>query len=522
MNFGEPGNMNTEACSETVTCTTDDGENLRYFRDILLRLTFAAHGWDDRLDGVLERLQDELRTHDSLPDLKNYSEILYRALMRAEENRPAREPGQILAKAFGDLEVPVHLKEEWRELMEQGRTARDEIQALEVLERCASLLNEAFREGSTGRPARKSGLLASLFGNGTRNEPDSGDFLKAVQHRLLELLSNLCPPPELEGQLETLKEDVDRGLQAERIPDILEQINQLIQDIRGRVERERLELEKFLGQLTERLTHIEGALETTDNSTNEVFANRRKLDAEIEEQTRDMESRARDATDLGMLKALVQERVDTIRERMEKHQTVEQQLIEHKEREMASLMKKIQAMEEETETLRNQVREERRQAFTDALTGLPNRFAYEERLEQEYERWKRYGSPLSIVIVDVDRFKRINDTYGHQAGDKALRIIARELSLATRKTDFIGRYGGEEIVILMPETTAEAAMNAAEKLRQRIENCGFHFREKKVTITVSCGLSEYREGDTPESAFERADQALYEAKKRGRNRCEMK
>ena len=273
----------------------------------------------------------------------------------------------------------------------------------------------------------------------------------------------------------------------------------MIQDIRGRVERERLELEKFLGTLMDRLSHIEGALEETDSSTREVFASRQKLDAAIEVQTRDMESCARDATDLGMLKKMVQERVDTIRKRMDEHHDVEQQLVRESQQRMSELMELLHKMEEETDDLRNQVQE--------------------ERLEQEYARWQRYESPLSVMIVDVDHFKRINDTYGHQAGDKALRIIARELAMAIRKTDFIGRYGGEEIVILMPETPADAALVAADKLRQRIEKCGFHFRDKKVTITVSCGLSEYREGDTPDEAFERADQALYVAKKQGRNRC---
>ncbi len=512
----------TEQPDLIETSATDEEENVRYFRDILLRLSFAAHGWDDRLDGVLERLQDELRTKTALPDLKQYSETLYRALMRAEEQRPAREPGQILARAFSDLELPGDMQAEWEALLDEARSTRDEVQALEVLERCAVLLNRALKQGGGTNGGRKPGLISSLFGGGGKEKGDLERLLKAIQHRLLELLGSLCPPPDLEDRVEELKESIAAHLEEEEIPDVLEKINLLIQDMRGRLERERLELEKFLGQLTERLTHIGGALEASDSSTKEVFANRQKLDQEIETQTREMESSALNATDLNALKTLVQERVDTIRQRMEEHRSEEQRLIAAQEEQMAALKSRLAEMEEETEQLRNQVHEERHQAFTDALTGLPNRFAYEERLDQEYERWKRYRTPLSILIIDVDHFKRINDTYGHQAGDKALRIIARELSIATRKTDFIGRYGGEEIVLLMPETSAEAALAAAEKLRQKIEQCGFHFREKKVTITVSCGISEYREGDTPESAFERADQALYEAKRSGRNRCVVK
>ena len=492
-------------------------ETLGHFRDILLRLTFAAQGWDDRLDTVLARLQDDLRRPHQAPDLAHYAETLYRALMRAEENRPPRTPGEVVARTFRDLPVPEHLSELWHERLEQCRQSRDGIEAVEKLEACADLLRQALT--LTGPASRRGGLLSSLFGGKESDQERERQFLKEVQHRLLELLGSLCPPTDLESRLETLKEEVGAGLSSHQIPVFIERITLLIQETRGRFERERLELEKFLGQLMERLNHIEGAVEASDASTREVFDNRRRLDAEIESHTQAMETQARAATDLNKLKQLVQERVDTIRERMEEHKQEEQALVQRSQEQMAQLMERLHEMESEAEQLRSQVKEERRQAFTDALTGLPNRFAWEERLDQEYARWKRYGSPLSLMIVDVDHFKRINDTYGHQSGDKALRIIARELAGSIRKTDFIARYGGEEIVILMPETPLPEAMKAADKLRRKVEDCGFHFRDQKVTITVSCGLSEFRGDDRPGDVFERADQALYEAKQNGRNQC---
>ena len=222
-----------EPLSGEEPADTGQEENIRYFRDILLRLTFAAHGWDDRLDGVLEQLQDELRSKDALPDLKNYSEILYRALMRAEESRPAREPGQIVAKAFSDLEFPPQLKEEWGSLMEQSRLAKDEVQALEVLEQCASLLGRALKEAPATKAGKKPGLLASLFGSDNRDQDESGKFIKAVQHRLLELMGSLCPPPptELEERLDQLKDGVAKGLETSGIPRVLEQINRKRQRI---------------------------------------------------------------------------------------------------------------------------------------------------------------------------------------------------------------------------------------------------------------------------------------------------
>jgi len=123
------------------------------------------------------------------------------------------------------------------------------------------------------------------------------------------------------------------------------------------------------------------------------------------------------------------------------------------------------------------------------------------------------------VIWDVDHFKKVNDTFGHKAGDKVLRTIARNLAGSIRETDFIARYGGEEFVHLMTGAELENCVAVADKLRGKIEATGFHFREQAVTITVSCGVTQFRDGDSSESWFERADRALYKAKQAGRNRC---
>ena len=187
--------------------------------------------------------------------------------------------------------------------------------------------------------------------------------------------------------------------------------------------------------------------------------------------------------------------------------------------EIQGLTDRLQAMEGETRGLRQRVLEERSLALRDPLTGLPNRLAYDERMAQEYERWKRYRRPLAVSVWDVDRFKLINDTYGHKAGDRVLAIVARLLQQNIRATDFIGRYGGEEFVVLMPETALDGARVVAEKLRAAIEAAETHFKGQPVKITISAGLTLFAEQDTPETVFERADRGLYEAKAQGRNRC---
>nr|WP_232349172.1 GGDEF domain-containing protein [Neptunomonas qingdaonensis] len=162
--------------------------------------------------------------------------------------------------------------------------------------------------------------------------------------------------------------------------------------------------------------------------------------------------------------------------------------------------------------------EERLKARTDALTGLPNRAAYDDHLEKEFERWARYQQGFSVAVGDLDFFKRINDTYGHLAGDKVLRLISRVLTKNLRGSDFVARFGGEEFVILMPSTQAEEGAKAIEKLRESISKSPFNFHGQPVTITMSFGVTETRESDTKDGLFARADAALYKAKQEGRNR----
>jgi diguanylate cyclase len=184
---------------------------------------------------------------------------------------------------------------------------------------------------------------------------------------------------------------------------------------------------------------------------------------------------------------------------------------------LKSMTDRIRVMEIEATTFRNHLEEQRERALIDTLTGLPNRAGLEKRMEEEYERWQRYGGELLLVMLDVDHFKRVNDQFGHLSGDKVLRLIAQQLSRRLRKSDFIGRFGGEEFVILMPGTTVEKAATVLEELRNGIENSPFHFKNERVTITISIGFTDFRQDDTLDQVFERADKAMYRAKGDGRN-----
>lgn len=161
----------------------------------------------------------------------------------------------------------------------------------------------------------------------------------------------------------------------------------------------------------------------------------------------------------------------------------------------------------------------REQAIRDDLTGLYDHAYFEERLGEEVIRARRYGRPLSLVMLDLDGFKRINDTYGHLEGDRALCVFAEFMQKAVRHTDLLARYGGEEFAIIMPETGGPEAGIAAERLRRGIEKeTLLHIDGVRVSLTGSFGVAAFPEdADAAEDLIRQADEALYAAKKRGKN-----
>ncbi len=160
-------------------------------------------------------------------------------------------------------------------------------------------------------------------------------------------------------------------------------------------------------------------------------------------------------------------------------------------------------------------------AYSDPLTGLNNRAAFDKSIEQEIDLATRHGHTLSLMMLDLDRFKQINDNYGHIVGDAVLKSFADCIMECMRSSDIVFRYGGEEFVILLRNTKVAGAKLLAERMRKKVEKMKFDYNNIKLNISVSIGLVEFQEGDDRLKLVERADALLYKAKEGGRNRVEV-
>jgi diguanylate cyclase (GGDEF)-like protein len=169
------------------------------------------------------------------------------------------------------------------------------------------------------------------------------------------------------------------------------------------------------------------------------------------------------------------------------------------------------------------IEEYKKQAIYDSLTGCYNRGESEEFLRKFLTKYIRYRKePFSVIMMDIDFFKKINDTYGHQAGDEALKFLSSNIKKMIRESDIFGRLGGEEFLLILPNTKMSGAMKLAERIKKFFEENSFNYNGEDIKFTVSMGITSASLNDDVESLIKRVDDALYEAKRKGRNRIEYR
>ena len=350
-------------------------------------------------------------------------------------------------------------------------------------------------------------------------EPSYSSVATHIEQTLVGLLDELSLPEHHKAQALAMRERVVHGLNWYELIPVLDDLAVLMLAISDSGQHE---FQAYLQQLNERLESFQSNLQEASAGHADNTDAARDLDSELREQVDGLQSSVHGAVDLAGLRQVLDNRFEGLLLTMDDHRQKRDQREQDLAERLHGLAERVADMEQEAMGYREHLEEQRQKALVDPLTGLPNRAGWAEQVEQQVQAWQANGGHLAMAILDLDHFKRINDGYGHLAGDKVLKIVANVLRKHLRGRDVIARFGGEEFVLLLPQTPLATGNQVVETLRAAIEACPFHFKGERVVITLSIGISVFRSGERADSVLKRADEALYLAKDRGRNRVEHK
>ena len=475
----------------------------------IVKLSFAIAGFDPQLDPQLERIRTTLKNGINHHSLKAELDTFTNVLARLTEQPQLKQP--LETALLFDFLLKQYSSENQKQALLRLRTQAEECKFATVNQLFSAIIAVIDSEHTDHSPS-KPVISASI--------PVAAQIdTEIVSRQLLHLLESIEIPAMFDGQAQIVKQLLASHQPVTAYEQILDKSIHLLLEIKQHSQSEQQGIDKFLAHITEQLTELGLTVTGASTAAKESANIRNKLDQSVSEQMKALQLSSSNATKLEPLKVVINQRLETITKEIQEHNQEEAVQRQKTQQQLDELTLKVKVMESESNDLKLKLKIANTKALRDSLTGLPNRLAYQERLETELARWKRYHAPLSLIIWDIDHFKRINDTFGHKAGDKVLSLIAKQLSANCRETDFISRFGGEEFVMLLPDTGKEPALKLANQLRSFVEQMGFNSNGTEITITISCGITEFVENDTHETAFDRADQALYQAKQQGRNQC---
>lgn len=500
----------------TVEADREREEAERQLTRLITRLCVACTGCDPNLDRELERLRKAARGGRAEPVVRQ-SEAFADAIVRAADER--RRPGvlgQLLAHAGLEGRQAENLLQCWEAVASDPGTATparldDLADALRDVVRAAAAAEGADPDGATTR----AGWLGRLVGRGGASQPQPPNRL------LLDAIAAFAWPDDMRERIGDFEETLRADEQDDAWLSVVREVGELAARALTEAQAHARATERFLAELNGRLEELDRHMLEEGERREEARSSGQHLGATVDSEMVSLTESVRASESLRELQASVLGSLDRIQAHVRQHLDGENARREHAEAEAASLRRQMGRLEKDSFDLRRQVATTYRAAMRDALTGLPNRRAYDQQVAQEFARWKRFGQPLALLVLDVDDFKQVNDTFGHKSGDRALVMIARVLGESRRETDLVARLGGEEFAVLLPGADEADALRIADQMRAAVADCGLHARQQPVRVTVSGGLAMFKDDDDPGAVFERADAALYKAKRGGKNRVEV-
>ncbi len=542
-------------------------QNFARVQRAIVKVLFNFYGFSPKLDDRLKRLRGVLKT---APRSASALTLIDESVEQLVATNLKGANHSAIAQAFADflsqLQVPSASSAEVRSLQRRFSDAQS-AEDLERLTREAStLVNRALREpeltgdhvgeGAEGAESlarlltsikAPEGLKRTLDGIAARVErararsaclsaaaeaadalslalageqvPSSTDSILAARNALSRLLNVLEAGDVCNQEITSIYARLDAAHSDAELSACARSAGELIKRRHESMERELAELGAFLRSTARRVEEFRTTLQVSGNSHQASIENASRMQAAMHDRVTHLKERVIDEAHIDALKGYVTDELIMLEDVLAQHVSADSQIHQSAAGNVSDALTRLSELELEVMRLRNDLDEQHSLNLIDPLTGILNRLGYNESVAREYARWRNDGGNLSLAMLDIDFFKQINDRFGHATGDKVLTSLASLLRKHLRGVDHICRVGGEEFVLVMPDTDLAGAATVAEKMRATVAASQFRFKDTPVPVTFSCGVATFRAGDIVQDVFERADGALYAAKNSGRNRC---
>lgn len=488
--------------------------------EFIIKLSQVGKGVDKALDNKLAKLRGLFSKSAPIIDIeKLVGEISIQLNQFAQKNdNDIRElqtsfesAGQSLQKVNG---LPDDLRRQLRSLLQENQDTKESLsQYIPLLSELVRFYQAALKQGNIA--ASSKGLLNELKQAPIAQVVESHSGVdSAVIKRFSDFLRKVNVSKKYQEQINKIQSQLSTEMENKQLMDsFLAAFDVISHDLR----RERNTAKIFLSTLSETLATVQQAVQSTIVSQKDSKVKLDQLNHRMQSQISDMAVKLDAANSLADVKGDINTRLQAIVKTLEEKTSfeVEQQALFAKQ--LNTMQEKVNKLEEQSKVFEKRIQEQQAKSLQDALTKLYNRAAFDEHFAREIVRCQNKKVPLALVVTDLDDFKRINDTYGHTAGDKTLQVIANTFSKHIGDDAFVARYGGEEFVFVFTNIEKADLIHKLNLLRKSVAKLPFKFKNNRVSMTLSIGVTHVLDSDNVHQAFERADTALYQAKEKGKN-----
>jgi len=486
--------------------------------DFIGRLSQTCKGQDKTLDNKLANLRVLLKKSAALSDIEKQITVISQLLQQHSTTNAVNiktlhndflSAGKSLQKING---LPADLRRSLRSLIQNNEDEKDAVvQYVPVLSQLISFYTDVLAAKSN---TSNNNITTQIPANNLDQTKSEQPVSKAFIDKFSNILNELALSDINTKQLSTVKAKIKPDMSNNNLLDrFFEVFDVIVEDLKN----ERNTAKVFLSTLSETLSTVQSAVKSTLEISSASGAKHEKLNNMLQKQVGEMATDISAATSLANIKNDINDKLKRIAITLQKKSTLEKEQNDLLQSKMQEMSNKMQTLEEQSKTFEKRIQEQQTKSMTDALTKLSNRASFDDYYAKSLMKFHSNNFDLAIIVLDLDDFKRINDTYGHTAGDKTLQVIANTLKKHIGDNAYVARYGGEEFVLIMSKANKEQVLQRLETIRKHIARLPFKFKNDKVSITVSIGASHVNKEDNTHTAFERADEALYQAKAQGKN-----